>query len=72
VLTDRDLAAGIVSRARRRIADRYDWSSVAAATVDVYGHAVHEEAALAGTQRRPALRPQLHAAPILELGGMAG
>jgi glycogen(starch) synthase len=72
VLTDRDLAAGIVSRARRRIADRYDWSSVAAATVDVYGRAVREEAALAGTERRPALRPQLHAAPILELGGMAG
>jgi len=72
VLTDDALAQGMVARARRRIAERYDWSSVAAATVDVYGRAAGEEAALAGREQRPALRPILHAAPILELGEAAG
>ncbi|MFA9444565.1 glycosyltransferase family 4 protein [Egicoccus sp. AB-alg6-2] len=72
VLTDDGLAQRMVARARRRIADRYDWSSVAAATVDVYGRAADEEAALAGREQRPALRALLHAAPILEFGEAAG
>jgi glycogen synthase len=71
VLTDASLAERLVARATRRIADRYEWGSVAAATVDVYARAVREEAALAGREHRPPLRPILNAAPILELDGDA-
>jgi glycogen synthase len=72
VLTERGLADQLVDRARRRIHDRYEWSSVAAATVDVYARAAREEAELAGREHRPPLRPILHAEPILELDEAAG
>ncbi len=67
VLTDDALADRLVARGRSRIAGHYDWSAVAARTVDVYEQAVVEEAALRG-EDRPPLRPLLHTAPILELG----
>ena len=67
VLADGDLAAELTARGRRRILARYDWGGVARATAAVYERAVEEEAALRG-QDRPPLRPQLRAAPILELG----
>ncbi|GGI07936.1 glycosyltransferase family 4 protein [Egicoccus halophilus] len=72
VLADRELAQGMVARAHARIRDRYDWASVAAATVGVYHRAVAEEAELAGGEQRPALRPILRAAPILALDEAAG
>ena len=67
VLTDDGLAARLVSRGRQRIAARYDWHAVAAATVQVYARAIREDDALVGREHRPPLRPILHAAPILEL-----
>jgi glycogen synthase len=72
VLTDPHLADQLVARATRRLHDRYEWSSVAASTVDVYARAAREEAELAGREHRPPLRPLLHAAPILELDEVAG
>jgi glycosyltransferase involved in cell wall biosynthesis len=72
VLQDGELAQRMVTRARHRIAERYDWASVAAATVDVYARARREEAELAGREERPALRPILHAAPILAFDEAAG
>ena len=67
VLGDPDLAAELTEKGRRRILARYDWGRVARATVAVYEQAIEEEAALRG-EDRPPLRPQLRAAPILELG----
>jgi len=72
VLTDDDLANRLVTRARTRITSRYEWSTVAASTVAVYDQAIREDDALAGREHRPPLRPILHAAPILELDGVAG
>jgi glycogen(starch) synthase len=72
VLSNGALADDLVAKGRRRIARRYDWSAVAAATVDVYARAITEEAELRGTEERPPLRALLHAAPILELGEAAG
>jgi glycogen(starch) synthase len=40
VLTDRTLAADLVARGRDRIRIHYDWSDVAARTVETYGRAV--------------------------------
>lgn len=70
VLTDHDLAQDLVDKGRRRIAQRYDWQTVALRTVRVYNRAIEEEAAL-GEDQRPALREILRAAPILELDGAA-
>jgi glycogen synthase len=70
VLTDHDLAQDLVDKGRRRIAQRYDWQTVALRTVRVYNRAIDEEAAL-GEDQRPALREILRAAPILELDGAA-
>ncbi len=74
VLTDDALAADLVAKGRERIATRYDWSTVATSTVDVYARAIVEEAELAGAgdgeDRRP-LRALLHEAEILELGTAA-
>jgi glycogen synthase len=70
VLTDHDLAQDLVDKGRRRIAQRYDWQTVALRTVRVYNRAIEEEAAL-GEDQRPALREILQAAPILELDGAA-
>ena len=70
VLGDDELAADLVEKGRRRIATRYDWSTVAASTVDVYARAIVEEAELDPSHaapRRP-LRALLHEAEILELG----
>ena len=68
-LTDRDLTADLVRRGRARIQARYDWASVASATVDQLGRAVAEERALrtTGEDRRRPLRAILRDAPILEL-----
>ena len=69
VLGDDDLAADLVEKGRRRIATRYDWSTVAASTVEVYERAIVEEAELDPSHaapRRP-LRALLHEAEILEL-----
>jgi glycogen(starch) synthase len=70
VLTDEELSARLVERGRRRIAERYDWSAVAVATVDVYGRAIDQEAELV-EESRPPLRALLHEAEILELDGTA-
>jgi glycogen synthase len=70
VLTDHHLAQDLVDKGRRRIAQRYDWQTVALRTVRVYNRAIDEEAAL-GEDQRPALREILRAAPILELDGAA-
>jgi len=67
VLTDPDLAAELVRRGTARARDRYDWSAVARRTVEVYAQAAREEAQLRSTEQRAPLRPQLRAAPILEL-----
>ncbi|MFT4745076.1 MAG: glycosyltransferase involved in cell wall biosynthesis, partial [Nitriliruptoraceae bacterium] len=72
VLTDPALAADLVARGRRRIAARYDWNQVATATVEVYERAIIEERELLGVDDRPPLRTLLRAAPILELGDVAG
>jgi glycogen(starch) synthase len=73
VLTDAELADDLVTRGRRRIAQRYDWSTVAASTVAVYGRAIVEEARLVDDDTaRPPLRAILHEAEILELGSAAG
>lgn len=66
VLTDPDLAEDLVRRGHTRARDRYDWGAVARRTVQVYGQARTEEAALRA-RLLPPLRPQLRAAPILEL-----
>ncbi len=71
VLGDDELAAALVAKGRRRIAQRYDWQTVALRTTRVYERAIREEAALAGPERRPALRDLLRAAPILEFDGAA-
>jgi len=71
VLTDGSLAAELTLRGRDRILARYDWDDVASSTVDVYARAIAEEAALRGAEERPPLRPQLRAAPILELDDRA-
>jgi len=71
VLTDRELARGLVQRAARVIHDRFTWERVATTTAEVYERAIDEEADLRD-QGRPPLRPLLHAAPILELGELAG
>lgn len=72
VLGDDALAAELVAKGRRRIAQRYDWQTVALRTARVYEQAIREEAALSGADhRRPALRELLRAAPILELDGAA-
>ena len=67
VLTDRELAAELVRRGTARARDRYDWAAVAHRTVEVYAQAGREEVALRSTEQRAPLRPQLRAAPILEL-----
>ncbi len=67
VLTDDALAAELVDRGTARARDRYDWGAVARRTVEVYDQAAREEAALRAVEQRPPLRPQLRAAPILEL-----
>ncbi len=67
VLTDQELAHELIRRGTARARDRYDWAAVARRTAEVYGQAVREEAALRATERRAPLRPQLRAAPILEL-----
>lgn len=73
VLGDAELADELVAKGRRRIAHRYDWSTVAASTVGVYERAIVEEAELGGSEpARPPLRAILHEAEILELGGAAG
>jgi glycogen(starch) synthase len=72
VLDDPSLAADLVAKGRRRIAQRYDWQTVALRTVRVHERAIREEAALSGRDARPALRDLLRAAPILELGEAAG
>lgn len=71
VLDDPALAAGLVARGRRRIAQRYDWQTVALRTTRVYERAIREEAALTDHEPRPALRELLRAASILELDGAA-
>lgn len=71
VLDDAELAADLVAKGRRRIAQRYDWQTVALRTTRVYEQAIVEEAALADGDARPALRDLLRAAPILELDGAA-
>lgn len=71
VLSDDHLAAELVDRGRTRILARYDWDEVAAATIGVYRRAIEEEASLRGAEQPP-LRPQLRAAPILELDELAG
>ena len=71
MLTDARLAAALVAKGRRRIAQRYDWQTVALRTTRVYDQAIREEQALARPERRPALRDLLRAAPILELDGAA-
>ena len=71
VLGDPALAAALVAKGRRRIAQRYDWQTVALRTTRVYERAIREETALAGPESRPALRDLLRAAPILELDGAA-
>ena len=70
VLSDAQLAEDLVAKGRRRIAQRYDWQTVALRTTRVYDRAIAEEAALEGDSR-PALRELLRSAPILELGGAA-
>ncbi len=72
VLTDRTLADRLVARGHRRIAQRYDWTAVATATVDVYGRAIREERELRGAPQRPPLRTLLLADPALELDSAAG
>jgi glycogen synthase len=72
VLSDRELAHELIVRGRQRIAQRYDWGAVAAATVDTYRQAVDEEAALTGRESRRPLRAILRDAPILEVDGIAG
>jgi glycogen synthase len=72
VLSDRQLAHDLIARGRRRIAQRYDWGAVAAATIDAYRQGIEEEAALTGVDRRRPLRAILRDAPILELDGLAG
>ncbi len=70
VLSDDELAAGLVARGRARIAGHFDWAAVARRTVAVYAQAIEEEADLQGslTDERPPLRVLLTEAPILELG----
>ena len=70
VLGDDVLSRRLVERGRARIAGRYDWAAVGRRTVEVYGQAITEEAALRGTaaDQRPPLRAILTEAPILELG----
>jgi len=73
VLSDRRLAAELIERGRRRIAVRYDWTSVADRTVEIHRRAIREEAALDRSgEARPPLRGILRAAPILELDGLVG
>ncbi len=68
-LTDEQLVTGLVERGRERIEARYDWASVAAATVGVHTRAIAEEAELADADRdlRRPLRATLTDAPILDL-----
>jgi glycogen synthase len=72
VLTDPTLARRLVERGRQRVVQRHDWREVARVTLDVHRRAMREEAALAGADPRPPLRPLLHAAPLLALDGLAG
>ncbi len=72
VLTDERMASGLVARGHARIAARYDWDQVATSTVDVYERSIVEERELRGVDDRPPLRTLLRAAPILELGDVAG
>ncbi len=72
VLTDDELAAGLVRRARQVIARRYDWRQVARRTVTVYERAIHEEAELRGAgDERPPLRVLLGRSDLLDLDGEA-
>ncbi len=71
VLTDEALARRLVASAGDVIHERFDWSRVAAQTVETYRAAIEQERRLRDEQRPP-LRVLLSASDILGLDGLAG